>query len=240
MIPTHKPPAANHSPKWLESFSVHTVICSHFWGKITQWVNISFHSWSHFGRKHCSPECQSESLIFVVMSCSFIHKPTRLEWHNNHNGLSWFGSPTDKQKDSASPLETDIQAAHQSLVAAPANYLHVCTSDLCDAWTTLSPSVCVFPFSTFSNRMCVCVCACNRRRKALTAHSGKYLGWFPSECLGVPMECPPPPPPTVSLLPFLAVALSPSREGRREGRESGKSGGAHKFDPCFVATKTDI
>lgn len=46
---------------------------------------------------------------------------------------------------------------------------------------------------------------CNRRCEALATHSGKYLGWFPSECLGVPMECPPP---NSLLLPLLIVAPS--------------------------------
>lgn len=92
-------------------------------------------------------------------------------------------------------------------------------------------SQCVFTFCTFSNPcVCVCLCECNRRCEALATHSGKYLGWFPSECLGVPMECPPP---HRLLLPSLAVA--PSRLRRGEGEW--ENGGTHKFDPCFVTAQ---
>lgn len=85
--------------------------------------------------------------------------------------------------------------------------------------------VCEFTSNTFWE------CVCNRRCELLATHSGKYLGWFPSECLGVPMECPlptdSPPPPD-----WLTDCLSLSSPERGAGQGVG-NGTIHKYDPLF-------
>lgn len=88
--------------------------------------------------------------------------------------------------------------------------------------------VCEFTSNTFWE------CVCNRRCEPLATHSGKYLGWFPSECLGVPMECPLPTnsPPTPWLTDCLSLS-SPER-GARQGAGNGT---IHKCDPCFSTTE---
>lgn len=125
--------------------------------------------------------------------------------------------------------ETDIQDAHQSLITAPAIYM--CAQVTCGLREQHFLPVCVYSLLALSQAVCVRVCVCKRRREALTTLSGKYLGWFPLECLGVPMECRPPP--LLANLSFSVVPLSSLQRGGRVGKTAGRT----NLTPCFVTKK---
>lgn len=83
------------------------------------------------------------------------------------------------------------------MYSKPTVYMYVSQKAVC--------AVCEQHFFPVCLPLALSQTVCNRRCEALATHSGKYLGWFPSECLGVPMECPPP---NSLLLPLLIVAPS--------------------------------
>lgn len=75
---------------------------------------------------------------------------------------------TDRKMDTTNTrCMTRAQAAMCSITTAPITVVCVRNS---------VPHFCVFTFSTFPTRVC------NRRRKAFTTDSAKYLAWFPLEC----------------------------------------------------------
>lgn len=127
---------------------------------------------------------------FVVTPSSFSHSQNcTWGWQTGHGDFWWLATLTaTKSYVQCHTLGKFLQRFPLTTGTYCIQYVHIMSTWL---WEWLVSFVRTFSMCKFtSNAFWKCVWVCLTGDVTLSPHSRKYLGWFPSECLGVPMECP--------------------------------------------------